>query len=205
MSDKLDDLDAVRTIVDTLSKFDSDTQERILRWTREKLGLKVIALPEALAQSNPKLQTGLSATSDNLLLHRSHSTDIKTFVDLKNPSSQNEFTATVVYYYRFEAPDTDRKESITADDLQEACRLSGRPRLTKPSQTLINAHRDGFLDKAGDRGAYSISTVGENLVAMALPSDGAIQKNNPIIRRKAVKKKVVVKAKKAAKKKPKGA
>jgi hypothetical protein len=35
----------------------------------------------------------------------------------------------------------------------------------------VNAHTQGLLDR-GDRGAYVINTVGENLVAMALPSDG---------------------------------
>lgn len=205
MTDKLDDLDAVRAIVDTLLKFDTDTQERILRWTREKLGLKATPFSESHAQTHLKHQPTPTTVTEDSIFHKGRPTDIKSFVELKNPTSQNEFTATVVYYYRFEASESDRKESITADDLQEACRLSGRPRLTKPSQTLINAHRDGFLDKAGDRGAYSISTVGENLVAMALPSDGANQKGSALIRRKPQKKKAIVKAKKAIKKMSKGA
>src|SRR5215470_18099461 len=36
---KPDDLAAVRTIVDTLNDFSTDEQQRILRWTMEKLGL----------------------------------------------------------------------------------------------------------------------------------------------------------------------
>ena len=49
--------------------------------------------------------------------------DIKSFVAEKSPSRNNEFTATVAYFYRFEAQESDRKESISAADLQEACRL----------------------------------------------------------------------------------
>jgi hypothetical protein len=170
MSSKPDDLEAVRTVVDTLSAFDATEQERILRWSREKLGLPTDA------QGNAAVNTRTSIASPDppygAFASRSHDTaaDIKSFIAEKIPSSDNQFAAAVAYYYRFEAPEAARKETITADDLQEACRLAGRSRIQNPAQTLINAHYGGLLDKAGDRGTYSISTVGENLVAMALPS-----------------------------------
>ena len=40
---------------------------------------------------------------------------------------------------------------------------------TRPAQTLVNAHYQGYLEKGTQRGTYVINTVGENLVAMALP------------------------------------
>lgn len=95
--------------------------------------------------------------------------DIKSFVDVKAPQSDRQLAAIVAYYYRFEAPASDRKESISKKDLEDACRLAGRKRIRYPAQTLNNALNDGYLDKA-DRGKYRINTVGENLVAMVLPS-----------------------------------
>ena len=170
MSSKPDDLEAVRIIVDTLSAFDATEQERILRWSREKLGLSTDA--QGSAAVNTQTSIASPAPPYGALGSRSHDTavDIKSFIAEKIPSSDNQFAAAVAYYYRFEAPEAVRKEAITADDLQEACRLTDRSRIQKPAQTLINAHNVGLLDKAGDRGAYSISTVGENLVAMTLPS-----------------------------------
>jgi hypothetical protein len=167
MSSKPDDLEAVRIIVDTLSAFDATEQERILRWSREKLGLATDAQGNAV-----NTRTSIASPPYGAFASRSHDTaaDIKSFIAEKIPSSDNQFAAAVAYYYRFEAPEAARKETITADDLQEACRLAGRSRIQNPAQTLINAHYGGLLDKAGDRGTYSISTVGENLVAMALPS-----------------------------------
>jgi hypothetical protein len=167
MTTKPDDLEAIRTIVATLSPFDANEQERIIRWSREKLGLQSDSAVEALKIPSPPSDSPTTAA-------RTHgsTTDIKAFVADKAPSTNNEFTAVVAYFYRFEAAETARKDAITADDLQEACRLAGRSRLPVPGQTLINAHQAGLLDKAGDRGAYAISTVGENLVAMALPSGG---------------------------------
>ena len=39
MADKTDDLEAVRKLVEVLSAFDAEDQERIIRWAREKQGL----------------------------------------------------------------------------------------------------------------------------------------------------------------------
>lgn len=161
-----DDLDAVRTIVGALEGFDAKDKQRIIRWAQEKLGL---------AQQPPALSSLTATNVDSLTTHPaappSQGSDIKSFVEKKSPSSDMQFAATVAYYYRFEAPAHLRKESITSEDLQEACRQVGRDRLARPAQTLVNAHAQGLLDR-GERGAYSINTVGENLVAMALPSEG---------------------------------
>jgi hypothetical protein len=174
MSSKPDDLEAVRTIVSTLSAFDSGEQERIIRWSREKLGLPVQVSGSASTKAQGTFDT-LDAAAAEAPDSRKHvtATDIKSFIAEKAPSSDNQFAAAVAYYYRFEAPEAARKDTITSEDLQEACRLAGRARVARPAQTLINAHGVGLLDKAGDRGAYAISTVGENLVAMTLPGSAA--------------------------------
>lgn len=173
MADKLDDLDAVRRVVETLSSFEKVDQTRILRWACEKLGLPNASQAGVLPTGGNPEPPASNSPSPQAHSFSSDAKDIKTFVAEKSPRSNNEFAATIAYYYRFEAPEPNRKESITSEDLQEACRLAGRARLSRPAQTLVNAHASGLLDKAGDRGAYSISTVGENLVAMTLPSDGA--------------------------------
>ena len=92
----------------------------------------------------------------------------------------------MAHYYRFFAPQAARKEFITAADLQQACRLTGRNRLTRPAQTLINAHTNGLLDKGANRGEYVISTVGENLVAVSLPGNapGADTRRRTAVSRK---------------------
>jgi hypothetical protein len=152
-----DDLEAVRALVEALQPFQRDEQERIIRWAREKLGLVVTAPehPLSAAPSSPP-RTGLPV-------------DLRGFVAQKQPQSDTHFAATVAYYYRFEAPVAQRKETINANDLQEACRLADRHRLPNPLNTLNNAHRDGLLDRGPERGTFVINSVGENLVAIALP------------------------------------
>jgi hypothetical protein len=166
MTKQPDDLEAVRTLVSTLEGFEKADRERIMRWACEKLGL-----PYAGSGSTAELvRTGTLKKDPSL--QGSGGTggtkDMKAFVAEKEPSSDNQFAATVAYYYRFEAPDAERKDAITRDDLQDACRKAGRARLTNPSQTLINAFKGGLIDKP-ERGLYAINSVGENLVAMTLP------------------------------------
>lgn len=199
MTTKPDDLEAVRTLVNTLSPFDASEQERIIRWSREKLGLPTEAEGDATRKpSAPFDSSGDAHVVAAVPRMRTTSTDIKSFIAEKSPTSDNQFAAAVAYYYRFEAPETARKEAITADDLQEACRLAGRARVPKPAQTLLNAHSVGLLDKAADRGNYAISTVGENLVAMALPSGTG--KKTRTSKKSALKSKVKTASKKSSKK-----
>jgi hypothetical protein len=186
---QLDDLEAVRKVIDALTEFDTGDRERVLRWAREKLGLAAEAPPGRAGSAGTVV-----VSAPVPLAPIRGGTDIKSFIESKSPGSDTQFAAAVAFFYRFEAPEHLRKESITKDDLQEACRLVERSRFHRPSQTLVNAHTQGLLDR-GDRGAYSISTVGENLVAVALPSDGG----RAVLRKKTSAKRATAKRKPAAK------
>lgn len=186
-----DDLEAVRKVVEALDGFDHSDQERIVRWAREKVGLGVeVPSTPPTGGFTPQGETLPSAPAGSV-------SDIKSFVEAKNPKSDTQFAATVAYYYQFEAPEHLRKESINAQDLQEACRLVGRDRLSRPAQTLVNTLTQGLLDR-GERGTYTINTVGENLVAMALPTAAErVSPKRP--RRKATPKKPEASAKRTKK------
>jgi len=163
-----DDLEAVRVIIEALSGFELAEQERIMRWAREKLGLSPAPTSPSVA---PASAPGVQGSPTPGVRASSHA-DIRSFIAAKKPKTDNQFAAAVAYYYRFEAPPAEQKQTINANDLQEACRKAGRDRLNKPIATLFNAQKTGLLDKAG-RGEFAINTVGENLVAMTLPQGDA--------------------------------
>lgn len=185
-----DDLDALRAVIEALTGFEANDQERILRWAREKLGLSLQpAQPgHAATPSSPTpAQPPAPSTSPPASAEKS-ATDIKSFVLAKAPASDVQFVAVVAYYYRFEAPIEARKDAVTAEDVLEACRLAGRQRPGRVAQTMVNAHHQGLLDRAEGRGSYAINTVGENLVALTLPAGNTSGTSaNPV--RRAVKKK----------------
>jgi len=157
-----DDLEAVRALVQVLEPFDSKDRERIIRWACEKLGQTGAALSALL--SAPLIDsTGSSATIS------APAKDLKSFLNQKNPKTDLHLATAVAYYYRFEAPPSERKDFIDKQILIDACRKAERKRPPVPNQTLINAYNAGFLDKAGEKGKYHLNSVGENLVAMVLP------------------------------------
>lgn len=164
----LDDLEAVRAIVTALSGFTRDEQERIMRWSREKLGLMEESIE---SQHKPAAVAEIASSSLN---PGDRAPDVKTFVNSKRPQRDTYLAATIAYYYRFVAPANLRREQIDADFLRDACRLAGRPgQLTKPLKTLHNAVATGLMDNTG-RGLFAINTVGENLVGMTLPAENGV-------------------------------
>lgn len=180
----MDDLEAVRTIVEVLKNFDEIEQARILRWTTEKLSITFSAEGGA---TNPSVPYGGVNPPVGGANRNEAPTDIRTFVQSKSPSSDNQFAATVAYYYAFEAPPEEHKDAIVPSDLTDACRKVGRNRLGDPAKTLRNAHQVGYFDKA-DRGTFKLNTVGENLVAITLPSRGDSPARAPkkVVRKKAL-------------------
>lgn len=167
-----DDFEAVRMVIEALNGFEASDQERIIRWAREKLG---IASPAHVqhAPGTPLIPSTPPGSPVQPSTGGDGATDIKSFVQAKAPTSDNQFVAVVAYYFRFQAPPEARKETVNGDDVLQACRLTGWQRPKRISQTMVNAHQQGLIDRAEGRGNYAINTVGENLVALTLPSGSA--------------------------------
>lgn len=166
------DFDAAKAVAEQLRDMEKERQQRILRWVAESLNLDLGMAP-ATERRTVETTAGRVSTSPQEEEQQRHRRppDIKSFVDSKRPKSDVQFATVVAYYYRFEASAENRKQSIDADTLQEAARLAGRRRLSKPLKTLNNAKTLGYLDSA-ERGQFRINSVGENLVAMTLPGTG---------------------------------
>lgn len=160
-----DEFEVAKVVSEKLKTLPADRQERVLRWVAESLG---VSLPP---RDSPPPQRGYIEAPRPIERATDSPRDIKSFVAEKNPSSDQQFATVVAYYYQFEAPPSQRRRTIDGKVLQEATRLAGRKRVAKPIATLNNAKAQGYLDSVG-RGEFGINSVGENLVAMALPGSG---------------------------------
>ncbi len=164
------DFIAAEEIKALLQGRDKNEQERILRWVAESLELPLVhsrARPQA---HDPAPQVG-DAEAPQPAGHAVavRATDLRSFTQEKQPKSDMQFVAVAAYFLRFLAPESERKESMTTEDLQTAARLAQWRVFKTPSTTLNNAVQQGYLDSAG-RGAYRLNAVGENLVSMTLPA-----------------------------------
>lgn len=158
-----------------ISEFEAASQiAQILRQVDvAKRGNAVRYAWDSLADgTSPNVQPPLLAgmTHQHPSVPPSGKLDIRTFTATKKPTSDRQFAAVAAYYYRFLAPEAERKDSIGPEDLQKAARDADYRRPHR--MTLNNAKSAGLLDPAGERGKYKINTVGENLVAVSLPIPG---------------------------------
>ncbi len=154
---------AAQKIVEELKGMGPEQQSLALKFASETLGIQpsVQNVMTAPVTAHPHPQT-------TAVVGTSHSADIKSFTTAKAPQSDQQFTAVVAYFYQFEAKSSERKDEIDAATMKEAARLAGRPQVANWGQTLANAKNAGYLNPAGV-GKFTLSPVGENLVAITLP------------------------------------
>jgi len=105
-------------------------------------------------------------------LPRSSQTDIRSFFEEKQPSSDIEAAAVAAYFYKYLASPEDRRETIDSTTLENSFRLARRPLPAKSGFTLVNARNAGYLDSTGETGAYRLNPVGFNLVEHTLRAGG---------------------------------
>ena len=137
----------------------------------------VVKIVEALSEvlRNPR-KLALSGTAGTSLapplavsvLSRGSSSDIRSFFEEKQPSSDIEAAAAAAYYNQYMAPEGSRHETIDSAALQEAFRLARRPLPARTIYTLTNARNAGYLDSVGEGGQFPLNAVGYNLVEHGL-------------------------------------
>ncbi|MBX3229220.1 MAG: hypothetical protein KIT84_18640 [Labilithrix sp.] len=145
-------------------------QERIVRWVSESLELAGAAVKPKVEHAHPGVHVPatLADTPSRPRDGEAGPKDFRSFFQEKQPKNDVQFVAVAAYYHRFMAPAADRKEAISSADLQDAARLAPWTVFAKPSKTLGNAVRQGYMNGSG-RGTYRLNAVGENLVSMTLP------------------------------------
>lgn len=167
-------LDAAQQIVAELQGMSPENQSLALQFAMQTLRLTPLAThPTATAAP----VHGHAPHAHTLAATAGQPTDIKSFTAAKAPKSDQQFAAVVAYFYQFEAPAGQRKDSIDAATMKDAARLAVWGQVNNWNMTLHNATRAGYLDKA-DRGGFKLSSVGENLVAITLPGNGATNRGN---------------------------
>jgi hypothetical protein len=161
-----------------------ENQLLAVKFAIETLGLKfpaVFSSGAAPAAHDPQ------RTAPYAIDGKEHSSNIRSFTDMKAPKSDQQFAAVVAYFYQFEAKADERKDEIDAEVMKEAARLAGRAQVERWNMTLTNAKNAGYLDSAG-AGKFKLSSVGENLVAITLPNNDAPRKRKIGTKLKAIRK-----------------
>jgi hypothetical protein len=97
--------------------------------------------------------------------------DIRSLKEAKKPKNAQQMACLVAYYLQDVAPEAEKKESITANDLEKYFKQANFKLPQRLQQVLPDGKSSGYFDSAG-RGAYKLNPVGYNLVVHSLPADG---------------------------------
>jgi len=162
---------AIDVITDALSAFDASQQQSILRTVFESLNISGPSVGSAQASSPPQqVPTDHPAATPQrpAVTDEFAGMDIKSFKELKNPTSARQM-ACVVAFYLSEIEEGDEKSDVVTTALLEKYFKQARfPIPSKLEQVLVDAKAGGYFDGAA-RGAYKLTRVGYNLVAHQLP------------------------------------
>lgn len=104
--------------------------------------------------------------------HHGKKIDIRSLKEEKNPDSAKQMACIVAYYLQELAPEAERKNTISPQDIEKYFKQANFKLPKKVAQVLVDAKRSGYFELAG-RGEYKLNAVGYNLVAHGLPTKKA--------------------------------
>lgn len=162
---------AIDQVISALEAFNATEQQTILRAVYAHLN---IAGPktentEVRREQEPSREERAAARSVNDGEHAGM--DIKSFKELKNPSSARQMACVAAYYLAEIATGDEHKEVITRADVEKYFKQARFPLPHKLEQLLVDCKGSGYFDSPS-RGEYKLTRVGHNLVAHQLPAKG---------------------------------
>lgn len=164
---------AIDQIISALGAFKAADQQTILKTVYAHLNISgpVAAASVGRSPEEPVREERAAALVPRAGQGEYSGMDIKTFKEIKSPSSARQMACVVAYYLAEIAMGDERKEVITTNDVEKYFK-QGRYQLpTKLEQLLIDCRAAGYFESPA-RGEYKLTRVGHNLVAHQLPAKG---------------------------------
>jgi hypothetical protein len=164
---------AIDQVITALGAFKAADQQTILKAVYAHLNISAPA--EAALATGGQEEPTREARATTLMSRAGEGEyagmDIKTFKELKNPSSARQMACVVAYYLTEIATGDDHKQVVTTADIEKYFKQGRYTLPTKLEQLLIDCRAAGYFENAA-RGEYKLTRVGHNLVAHQLPAKG---------------------------------
>ncbi len=165
---------AIDQVISALGAFKAADQQTILRAAYAHLNISGPAEAASTSRAREELareERPATPPSSRAGEGEYAGMDIKTFKELKNPSSARQMACVVAYYLAEIATGAERKEIVTVDDIEKYFKQGRFALPTKLEQLLIDCRGAGYFESP-TRGEYKLTRVGHNLVAHQLPAKG---------------------------------
>jgi hypothetical protein len=166
---------AMGAVIQALSGLDQDERSRVLDYIAKRFGISIgvptDVAPVAKTAPFPRQTDSASGAAPTADAPVSRARDIRELKEEKDPKNDSQMAVLVAYYLKTMAPSEERKESLTAADIENYFTQADYPLpagKNGATDTLKNAKRAGYMESAG-RGLYRLNRVGFNLAAYNMP------------------------------------
>lgn len=161
---------AIDKIIGALDSLDPDARQTAIEAACSHLGVKPPSgsAPQAPIPLHPS-PSALTQSLHGTQAQQPGQIDIKTLKDQKKPTSAAQMACVVAYYLQELAPDNERKDTVTTEDIEKYFKQARFKLPKKISQLLLDSKSSGYFDSALGKGEYHLNAVGYNLVVHNLP------------------------------------
>ena len=163
---------AIDQIIDALDSLEQDARQTAIDAACSHLGIQPrVGSPSPPAQ-RPSVSSMFSQPSQKVSqpkgTQKTEIDDIRTLKEQKNPKSAKQMACVVAYYLKELVADSEKKETVSNQDLEKYFKQAGFKLPKVISQVLPDAKASGYFESVG-KGNYKLNAVGYNLVAHTLP------------------------------------
>lgn len=164
---------AIDKVVSALTALEKREQQAVISMACSLLDISPNAVPSVAIQA-PSMPPGLQQqahiqTAPQEPNHpQRYGLDIRTLKDQKQPDSARQMACVVAYYLLDQAPEVEKKQTISSTDIEKYFKQAGYKLPSKLEQLLIDCKRSGYFE-AVSRGEYKLTRVGYNLVTHSMP------------------------------------
>ena len=161
---------AIDQVISALEALEKEARKTAVLAVCAHLGIAIDQESTSLPATTGNVSSGQPAPPPPPAPTPPASTDIRTLKEQKKPKSAQQMACLVAYYLQEHAPETEKKDSVSIDDMDKYFKQAGFRLPKQMKQLLKDAKRAGYFD-SGARGEYKLNPVGYNLVVHGLPSD----------------------------------
>lgn len=156
---------AIDQIISALEGLDQETRNTAVAAACAHLNIKVVPPTQSSGGVAP-------SPAEVPTVHHTHTgkkVDIRSLKEEKSPDSAKQMACVVAYYLQELAPDTERKDTVSTQDIEKYFKQANFKLPKGVEQVLVSAKRSGYFETAA-RGQYKLNAVGYNLVVHGMPS-----------------------------------
>jgi hypothetical protein len=160
---------AIDQIIAALEALEPEARNTAVAAASAHLNLKVTPETTAHVVADQTSVQAVPAVGHHAEMQHRKKVDIRSLKEEKTPDSAKQMACIVAYYLQELAPADERKNTISAQDIEKYFKQANFRLPKAVSQVLVDAKKSGYFE-GGARGEYKLNAVGYNLVAHGLPA-----------------------------------